>query len=139
MNIYNSTSFCVGYDQGHLLLKCSKRLQTDDFKEGLKRALFYAGKNNVKCWLLDVRAIGCLNEEEETWLQTHLYPQIMATLGINNFVAVVLSEKCYSSLLLEAGSYGLKSYNSFIIMNTFYTPEAGLNWLEEAVCVAAVG
>ncbi|GAB3196366.1 hypothetical protein ABID22_002947 [Pontibacter aydingkolensis] len=135
MLIYNSDSFKAEFDQeqGWLHFTCSKRLQFIEFKEGMKQALACAEENKVKRWLLDAREIGCLNEEEETWLQSCMFPKIMSSLGTNNYVAVVLSERCYHALLMEAGRFGLKSYNSFIIMNTFCEPEDALSWLDKEV------
>ena len=133
MLIYHSSSFDVRYDQeqGHLLLTCYSRLQSNEFREGLVSALTYAKESVAKRWLLNFQRIGCMSEEEETWLQCYLFPLIMSTLGTNNYMAVVLSEKCYEALLLEAGKYGLKSYNSFIIMNTFCNTADALAWLEK--------
>lgn len=132
MMIYYSDSFEVKYDhqQGILMLSCSRRLQSEHFKEGVVRALRFAAASDVKRWLLDTREIGCLNEEEESWLQSCLFPQMMSSLGTDNYIAVVLSERCYKALLLKAGKVGLKSYNSFIILNTFYELKEARAWLK---------
>ncbi|MEJ8802018.1 hypothetical protein [Pontibacter sp. H249] len=139
MFVYSSDSFNVGYDQKQLVLTCAKRLDFEEFKEGLVSALLFAENYNVKRWLFDVRNIGSLSEEEETWLQSYMFPQIMVTLGTKNYIAVVLSEKCYSALLLQAGKYGLRSYNSFIIMNTFSDTETALSWLKQEKLIAVNG
>ncbi|WP_245539609.1 hypothetical protein [Pontibacter roseus] len=93
-------------------------------------ALEYARRHRVKQWLLDVRQIGELSEEEETWVQLQLFPQIMMYLGADNYIAVVLSERCYAQRVNESGLLGLKSYNSFIIMNTFCHLEDAVAWLD---------
>ncbi|WP_246000407.1 hypothetical protein [Pontibacter diazotrophicus] len=93
----------------------------------------FASDYHVKQWLLDYRAIGALSEEEETWLHTHLYPRIMMTMGTDNYVAIVLSDKCYQALLSEAGLYGLQSFNSFIIMNTFSQTSDAVAWLDSSM------
>lgn len=132
MFVYYSESLQVKCERskGLLILTCLKRLQADEFREGLVRALWYAEKYNMKRWLLDVRQIDSLNEEEEIWLQNYLYPKMMSSLGANNFIAFLLSDRCYKRLLLEAGEVGLKTYNSFIILSMFDTPGKALEWLE---------
>src|SRR5690606_36222945 len=111
MLIYNTESFSVKYDsqQNWLHLYCSEKLHAGKFKEGLVSALDYAEQKQLKRWLLDFRVIGSLDEQEEVWLQGYFYPLLMGALGTNNFVAVVVSEKCYDALLLEAGKFGLRS------------------------------
>lgn len=96
-------------------------------------ALQFAGEHHVKQWLLDYRAIGALDEVEETWLHTHLFPRIMMTMGTDNYVAIVLSERCYQTLLNEAGLFGLQSFNSFIIINTFSQTSDAVAWLNSSV------
>ncbi|MDX5417924.1 MAG: hypothetical protein LPK09_01820 [Hymenobacteraceae bacterium] len=79
---------------------------------------------------MDLREIGKLSEAEETWVQVQLFPQIMMHLGMDNYVAVVMDERCYANIVNESGLLGLKSYNSFIIINTFYQMEDAVTWLE---------
>ncbi|MFD3001016.1 hypothetical protein ACFS7Z_11625 [Pontibacter toksunensis] len=135
MEVYSTDSLVVRYDeaQGRLYLQCNGSFNSTEFRESLLTALEFAGKHQVKQWLLDYRAIGALNDEEETWLHTHLFPRIMMTMGSNNHVAVVLSERCYQALLNEAGLFGMQSYNSFIIINTFSTTSEADAWLGSSV------
>ena len=131
MLIYNSESFLVKYNQVQdtIMLDCLKKLHLNEFKEGMDEALLYATGHQIKRWVLNVEKIGNLEEEQESWLQYHLYPQLMGSLGADNFIAVVLSEKCYHALLVESGRLGLKSYNTFIKLNTFHAEEDALLWL----------
>lgn len=131
MLIYSSESFLVKYNQlqDTLMLDCLKTLHLNEFKEGMDEALLFATGNQVKRWVLNVKNIGNLEEEQESWLQYHLYPQLMSSLGADNFIAVVLSDQCYEALLVEAGRLGLKSYNTFIKLNTFHAEEDALQWL----------
>lgn len=132
MEVYSTSSLTVGFDetQGRLYLQCYKYFNSREFRESLLAALQFAEEYHVKQWLLDYRAIGALDEEEETWLHTHLFPRLMMTMGTDNYVAIVLSERCYQTLLNEAGLFGLQSFNSFIIMNTFSTPADAIAWLD---------
>lgn len=133
MNIYNSDSLLIRYeaDQNCVKLQAIKTIVFEEFKEGLEAALVFAGKHNIKYWLLDCSKIGTLEEEEELWLQSYLFPKMMITLGEDNYIAVVLSDKCYNNLLNEAGKYGLKSYNTFIVINTFCEMPEAIAWLEK--------
>lgn len=135
MEVYSTNSVTVKYvqAQGRLLLQCCGHFSSSEFRESLLVALQFASDNHVKQWLLDYRAIGALSEEEETWLHTHLFPRIMMTMGTDNYVAIVLSEKCYQALLSEAGLYGLQSFNSFIIMNTFSQTSDAVAWLDSSM------
>lgn len=130
MEVYKSESCVVEHIEEHLSLRCSKVLHSGEFREGLLKALQYARDNQIKKWLLDLREIGKLSEAEETWVQVQLFPQIMMHLGMDNYVAVVMDERCYANIVNESGLLGLKSYNSFIIINTFYQMEDAVTWLE---------
>ena len=131
MRVYSTDSLKVDYiaEEHRLYLFCNGNFDSTEFKDSLLTSLQFAEVNNVKQWLLDYSEIGALNETDETWLQSHLFPRIMMTMGTGNHVAVVLSEKCYQALLHEAGLFGLQSYNSFIIMNTFANPADAAAWL----------
>lgn len=135
MEVYSTNSLDVKFDEarGRLYLQCYGNFNGREFRESLSTAFQFAAEHHVKQWLLDYRAIGALDEEEETWLQTHLFPRIMMTMGTENFVAIVLSEKCYQTLLNEAGLFGLQSFNSFIIMNTFSHPDDAVAWLNSSI------
>ncbi|WP_276495746.1 hypothetical protein [Pontibacter litorisediminis] len=100
-------------------------------------ALCCAEKSGIKHWLLDLREIGELDEEEEMWLQRYFFPSIMSRLGTGNYVAIVLSERCYKTLLHEAGRYGLRSYNEVIIMKNFYEVPEAVSWLDSKSTHAA--
>lgn len=131
MKVYSTNSLEVMSDeaQGRLHLICSGSFSSTDFRDSLLAALQFAGEHHVKQWLLDYTAIGALDETEETWLHTHLFPRIMMTMGTDNYVAIVLSERCYQTLLGDVGLFGLQSCNSFIIINTFPHTEQALVWL----------
>ncbi|MBD1395933.1 hypothetical protein H9Q13_02045 [Pontibacter sp. JH31] len=130
MEIYKSESFMVQHSEEQLLLRCKKSLHSEEFRAGLTKALQYAREHQIKKWLLDLREIGKLSEADETWVQVQLFPQIMIHLGMKNYVAVVMDERCYANMVDESGLLGLKSYNSFIIINTFYQLEEAASWLE---------
>lgn len=109
-------------------IRCFSEPGLNSFQAGLLEALAYVKQHPVNSWLLDFRAIDTLGETEETWVQVQFFPQLMM-LGYEHYIAVVVSEGCYQRMLGEVGAYGLKSYNSFIIINTFcHIPEA-TDWL----------
>lgn len=129
MELYTSDTCVVGYEADRLELQCNRALASEEFREGMLRALRFARERSVKLWLLDLRNIGQLSEEEETWVQVQLFPQIMMHLGTGNHVAVVVDERCYQDMVSESGLLGLKSYNSFIIINTFCDKQQAIDWL----------
>jgi hypothetical protein len=130
MEVYTSDTCVVGHVADRLELQCNRILAPEEFREGMLRALRFARENGIKQWLLDLRNIGRLSEEEETWVQVQLFPQIMMHLGAGNHVAVVMDERCYHDMVSESGLLGLKSYNSFIIINTFCDRQEAIHWLE---------
>ncbi|GAA4436094.1 hypothetical protein GCM10023188_28760 [Pontibacter saemangeumensis] len=134
MKTYSTGSWEVRFDaaQSRLHLACSGSFRSEDFRESLLVALDCAEEHHVKQWLIDYTAIGNLDEAEENWLHNHLFPRIMMTMGTGNYVAVILSERCYQTLLSEAGLFGLQSYNSFIIINTFSSTELAVAWLNDS-------
>ena len=130
--MFGTNSLKVSYNeaQKRLHLACFGDFPSKDFRNSLLAALQFAEEHHVKHWLLDYTAVGTLNEMDEDWLHTHLFPRIMMTMGTGNYVAIVLSEKCYQALLREAGVLGLQSYNAFIIINTFSHPDLAVAWLD---------
>lgn len=129
--MHSTKSLEVVFDeaQRRLQLICDGDFSSGEFRDILLSALHFAEEHHIKQWLLDCSAIGSLNEEAETWLDNHLFPRIMMTMGTENYIAIVLSEKCYQALLKEAGVYGLQSYNSYIIINTFSRTDEAIAWL----------
>ena len=135
MILYKASSLVIDCDevQKKLYMTCLSALLSREFREGLMVALDCAERHNIKLWLLDLREIGELDEEEEEWLHRYFFPNIMAKLGTGNYVAMVLSEKCYNVLLHEAGKYGLRSYNELIILKNFFDLAEADNWLNTKV------
>lgn len=131
MGLFNSDTCDVVHIGDSLVLQCHGIMHTAEFRKGLLQALRFARENHVKKWLLDLRQIGKLREEEETWVQVQLFPQIMMHLGTGNHMAVVVDERCYHDMLDESGLMGLKSYNSFIIINTFCQLQEAFDWLAQ--------
>lgn len=127
----SSLEITCNRQERRLYLRCLTALSSVEFKQGLEQALYFAEKHQIKQWLLDLHTIGTLNEEEEIWLHQHIFPRIMMNLGTENYVAMVLSEKCYLALLHEAGKFGLQSYNEFIIINSFFDVESAVRWLDK--------
>ncbi|WP_242919523.1 hypothetical protein [Pontibacter liquoris] len=115
--------------QVRLELQCSQSLDSADFRQVLLDALQFAGEHDIKHWLLDLREIGELTEEDETWVFTQLFPRIMITLGSENYLAILLSQSCYNRLLMEVGQQGLCSFNSFVILHNFYQLNEANAWL----------
>ena len=130
MMLYSAKAFTVNLPEGKswICVECKEKPNKESFKAGLLKALEYLKANPLNSWLLDFRHIDWLGEEEETWLQVQFFPQLMM-LGHENYFAVVVSEACYGKLLNEVGAYGLKSYNSFIIINTFCHISEAEDWL----------
>ncbi|MBF9254690.1 hypothetical protein I2I11_15400 [Pontibacter sp. 172403-2] len=126
----NNTSE-VRFDPLHdrLQVHCSRSFDSAGFRSSLLEALTFAKAHYVKHWLLDLREIGELSEEDETWVYAQLFPEMMMTLGEENYLAVLIPEPCYQHLLKESGAEGLTSYNSFIIIHNFYEPEKAHAWL----------
>ncbi|EJF11531.1 MULTISPECIES: hypothetical protein [Pontibacter] len=130
MELFKSDTCTVDYVEDRLMVQYNRTMQAEEFREGLLEAFRFAMKHHVKQWLFDLRNIGKLSEEEETWLQVQLFPQIMMHLGTGNHVALVVDENCYHDMIKESGLLGLKSYNSFIIINTFCDIQDAINWLD---------
>lgn len=126
----NNTSE-VSFDASHVRLQvnCGRSFNSADFRNSLLGALSFAQEHYVKHWLLDLREIGELNEEDETWVYAQLFPKIMIMLGEENYLAILISKPCYMRLLKESGRQGLTSCNSFIILHNFYKPEKADAWL----------
>jgi len=131
MRVYSTGLLEVLFDtaQGRLHLQCLGKFNSVEFRDSLLAALQFAEENHIKHWLLDFSAIGNLNEAEENWLHTHLFPRIMMTMGTGNHIAIVLSDRSYQALLSEAGLFGLQSYNAFIIINMFAHAAEASAWL----------
>ncbi|MCC9167479.1 hypothetical protein LN893_11550 [Pontibacter sp. XAAS-A31] len=129
--VYGADSIEALYDEEKRInfIKCHTSFNSNEFREGLMQAYRFALEHKVKQWLLDLRDIGELNEEDNTWIQLHLFPMMMMTLGPSNYMAIVCSKSCYKNLLKAVGKLGLKTYNSFVILNTFCDLEKAEHWL----------
>ena len=130
MMLFQSDTFSVDQPENRQWINVNFVTEPDfqSFKAGLMNALDYVRKERVNSWLFDLRTIDELGEQEETWLQVQFFPQLMM-LGQENYIALVVSEACYERMLQEVGAYGLKSYNSFIIIDTFCHISDAENWL----------
>jgi hypothetical protein len=131
MEFYKSDTCVAEFNDCRLMFQCRGKLVSEQFREALMKALRFAKDHHVKQWLLDLREIGKLSEEEETWVQVQLFPQIMMHLGMDNYLAVVVDERCYDDMVSESGLLGLKSYNSFIVINTFSQLPEAIAWLDK--------
>lgn len=131
MKLYQAGTFEVSYNNKHsiLVLTCTAKLNAVEFREGVLHALRFAEEFVVKQWILDFSRVGNLKEEEQVWMDNYLFPRLMIHLGSDNYMAMVLAKKCYNELLAESGKDGLHSYNSFILLNTFYTLDQAEHWL----------
>ncbi|GGG01584.1 hypothetical protein [Pontibacter amylolyticus] len=130
MELFKADTCEVSFVADRLELRFDRHMQSQDFRRGLLKALQFAKDHRIKLWLFDLRSIGKLSEDEETWLQVQIFPQIMMHLGTDNHVALVVDERCYDDMIKESGLLGLKSYNSFIIMNTFCDLQGAIEWLD---------
>lgn len=130
MVLYKSDTFFVDLPDNRQWINVNCTIVPDfqEFKAGLMKALDYIRTDRINMWLFDLREIDELGEEEETWLQVQFFPQLMM-LGQENYIALVVSETCYNRMLQEVGAYGLKSYNSFIIIDTFCHISDAEDWL----------
>ena len=129
MLVFKSDSFVVKCETEQLHLVCSKKLESDEFKNGLINALNYAQEFEVKHWLFDLRETECLEEEEVKCVFEYFLPKLMTSLGTDNFVSLLLSDMCYQKLLSKVGNSDMRSYNSFIKMNAFCDFEEAVTWL----------
>lgn len=129
MKLYSSQSCQVEHIAERLEIMCSPGLESRAFRYSMMKALRYARSHMIKQWLYDLRSIGRLSEEEETWVQVQLYPQMMLHMGANNHVALVIEVRDYQEMVQELGISGLESCNSFIIMNTFCDKQEAVDWL----------
>jgi hypothetical protein len=130
MQLYKSDTCVVDFGDNRLVFQCRGKMKPEQFREALMKALRFARDHHIKQWLLDLREIGKLSEEEEAWVQVQLFPQIMMHLGTDNYLAVVVDERCYADMVSESGLLGLRSYNSFIVINTFSQLPEAIAWLD---------
>lgn len=130
MTVYKTDSLVITLhtELKQIWIECLKTLDTEGFKNGLLRALELAKSHDVRQWLIDARKIGELSDAEESWVQINFFPRLMDNRN-TCYMAMVISNNCYDRMLQENGWFGLKSYNSFIKINTFYSLQDAENWL----------
>lgn len=131
MTVYNSDSLVITLhpDSKQIWVECLASLDSEGFKKGLLNALELAKAHDVRQWLIDARKIGELSDAEESWVQINFFPQLMNDKS-TCCMAMVISNNCYDRMLQENGWFGLKSYNTFIKINTFYNVQDAENWLQ---------
>lgn len=130
MTVYKTTSLHITLhpNSNQIWIECLETMDSADLKKGLQKALELAETNEVRQWLIDARRIGELSETDEGWVQTNFFPHLMDE-NSTCYIAMVVATNCYDRMLQENGWFGLKSYNSFIQINTFYNLLDAENWL----------
>lgn len=130
MTVHKTSSLIITLhsETKQIWVECLEALDTDGLKEGLLKALELAQKENIRHWLIDARKIGELSDAEESWFQINFFPRLMNN-NSTCYMAMLISSNCYDRMLLENGWFGLKSYNSFVKINTFYSEQDAENWL----------
>lgn len=130
MTVYKTNSLVITLnpESKQIWIECLESLDTESFKTGLLKALDLAKLHGVRQWLIDARRIGELSDAEECWVQINFFPQLMDS-ETTCYMAMVISNNCYDRMLQENGWFGLKSYNTFIKINTFYSLQDAENWL----------
>lgn len=131
MTVYTTKSLIITLHPStkQIWVECLENLDAEGFRQGLLNALDQAKSHNIKKWLIDARKIGELSEAEESWVQTVFFPQVMDS-DSTCYMAMLISTNCYDRMLQENGWFGLKSYNTFIRINTFYNLKDAENWLD---------
>jgi hypothetical protein len=131
MPVYHTKSLQINLipDLAQIWVVCLDTIDSEDFKNCLTHALEIAKTNNIRQWGIDARNIGELSDTDERWIQTEFFPYLMDK-DSTCYIAMVVSPKCYDRMLQENGWFGLKSYNSFIKINTFYNIQDAETWLQ---------
>ncbi|MFD1188716.1 hypothetical protein [Pontibacter rugosus] len=122
---------------GLLELKYNQVCPSEELKAELLTALMYAYDKSIKHWLLDLTQTNALEDSEEAWLYGFLVPEMMMRLGSDNYLAIVLSESCFTDLLHRLGESGLRSYNSFVSINFFCEYRLAHAWLRDRLLLNA--
>ncbi len=131
MLIYQSDIIRVHYQEAkkQIELTCTGNINSKDLKTCYRKALSFAKKNKVKHWLFDFSGHYQLSEEDQKWLDTSFFPNLMIALGPDNYIGMVVPKLTYKRMLEESGFVGLQTYNSFIKMNTFCSSPKATRWL----------
>lgn len=131
MVIYHSQILSVSYvpDNNLLHLTCTGSVTSRDLKSCYRRALVFAKRNQVKHWLFDFSRHYNLSENDNKWLGTSFFPNLMIALGPENYIGMVVPKLTYRKMYQEVGQAGMRTYNNFIIMNTFCSSPKATRWL----------
>jgi hypothetical protein len=131
MLIYQSDIIQVHYQEARkqIELTCTGNINSRELKVCYRKALQFAEKNKVKHWLFDFSGHYQLTEEDQQWLDTCFFPNLMIALGPDNYIGMVVPKPTYKKMIEEAGQIGLQTYNSFIKLNTFTSSPKAARWL----------
>jgi hypothetical protein len=131
MIIYKSDILSVQYveAQKQLHLTCTGKVSSRSLKSCYRKALVFAKQNQVKHWLFDFSKNYELSEDDQKWLDTSFFPNLMIALGPNNYIGMVVPKLTYRKLYQEAGQTGMQTYNIFIKLKTFCSSPKATKWL----------
>src|SRR5687768_2307472 len=129
--IYKTDILAVQYSEAErqILLTCTGNISSKDLKNCYRKALVFAKKNKVKHWLFDFSRNYQLSEKDQVWLDTCFFPNLMISLGPDNYIGMVIPKQKFRKLYQEVGFIGMQTYNSFIKLKTFCSSPKATRWL----------
>lgn len=126
-----SRCFEVTFDRENqvLVVNCEGELSSDEIRKGydvvMEEVLFHKPKK----LLLDIHNRGTIRRCDQRWVFSTAFPQILRTIGVTVFVAIVLPVTLYCGLVGEMDGDDLMHENNFlIIQHALYRQEA-YRWL----------
>lgn len=81
--------------------------------------------------LLDFHNRVKIRRSDQRWVFSHVFPQILRTVGDNVFVAIVLPVSLYYGLVCELNGDELMDKNNFLIIHHALYREEAYRWLQD--------
>ncbi len=118
-------------DKEILQVTWKKRPTNSAFTEMYLQGLaFVKEQTPVNLYCIDLTAIGPLNRDQEDWLSTEFYPNLLATLNTKVFVAVVFTDVHFNAIITNYTATEPAETHEQLLFNYFTDREEANHWLE---------
>ncbi|WP_266205417.1 hypothetical protein [Pontibacter kalidii] len=106
-------------------------VSSQELREGYNQIIELVRRLKPVKWQLDLQKRGTIKREDQRWIFEHVFPEVLAIVNDDVFVAVVLPVFLMHDLVSELNGDELMQEGNFLIMQHFMYPEQAQRWLNE--------
>ncbi|OKL41669.1 hypothetical protein [Pontibacter flavimaris] len=122
---------CYDGQEETLLIEWRGEVSSQELREGYSQIIAQVRRLKPVKWQLDLQQRGTIKREDQRWIFEFVFPEVLAIVNDNVFVAVVLPVFLLHDLVSELNGDELMQEGNFLIMQHFMYPEQAQRWLNE--------